>query len=82
MGDLSGTWAYLYQEGINERIIGIMIVSTGILIIADLLSEKKDIFQRIAEKPFYFRWTVYYLVILVIIAYGETQTKQFIYVQF
>ena len=81
-GYLNHSWIYLKGLGMNERIIGIMVISTGILIATDILSERRDILQRISEKSVYFRWAIYFLIILAIIVYGGTETKQFIYTQF
>jgi len=76
------SWTSLLQHGINERVMGIILVSTGILIMTDLLSEKKDVFLRLAASPVYVRWAVYYLVILLMIVYSTTGNRQFIYLQF
>ena len=79
---LHQAWIYLKGLGMNERVVGIMVISTGILIATDILSERRDILQRISEKSVYFRWAIYFLIILAIIVYGGTETKQFIYTQF
>ncbi len=79
---LTVSWDILLHHGINERIMGIMAISTGILVLTDILSEKKDIFQRLGEHSILIRWSIYYLLILVIIVYSAGGNRQFIYLQF
>jgi D-alanyl-lipoteichoic acid acyltransferase DltB (MBOAT superfamily) len=80
--EIKNSFILLYHNGINERLIIIMFLSTILLIITDILSEKKDILLRIAEKPLFIRWAIYYLLIIAIIAFSTTESKQFIYMQF
>jgi alginate O-acetyltransferase complex protein AlgI len=46
------------------------------------IQSKKNISEIICAKPAYFRWTVYYGVVLAIIFLGVFENRQFIYFQF
>jgi alginate O-acetyltransferase complex protein AlgI len=52
------------------------------LVFVDILSEKKDIMVRIAEKPVLVRWVIYWLIVMCIFAFGVFENRQFIYLQF
>jgi alginate O-acetyltransferase complex protein AlgI len=46
------------------------------------LKNNTDILKTILRSPVYVRWSIYYIVILLIITLGSFENKQFIYFQF
>jgi alginate O-acetyltransferase complex protein AlgI len=52
------------------------------LLYTDILSERRDFFDRLGEKPAWVRWSFYYLLVFSIILFGAVESKQFIYMQF
>ena len=78
----------LYELGLNVTEVNILIVSVAILIIVDLIREKKkmtlDAF--LFTQNVWFEWTVIILLIVMIFVFGEYgpafDAKQFIYFQF
>lgn len=72
----------LTMHGLNEIEVVVAFVSIAVLVFIDILSEKKEIWVRIAEKPLLLRWGIYYLLIISIIVFGVFENRQFIYLQF
>jgi alginate O-acetyltransferase complex protein AlgI len=72
----------LSGSGLSSHELILSLAGIFILLITDLLSEKKDIFLRIMEKPLLLRWILYYGVILAILFYGVFDKRPFIYQQF
>jgi len=63
-----------------ELVIGL--TSVGILVGVQLLQRHGDILQMLSRKPAWFRWLVYYFILLSILLSGNFGQKQFIYFQF
>jgi len=64
---------------------GEVIFSVFLIILLEVihaLQNKIDFNKFLGERPVVFRWAVYYLVILSIMAFGVFQSRQFIYFQF
>ena len=72
----------LTMHGLNENELFIAFASIALLVFIDILSEKKEILIRIAEKPLLIRWGIYYLLIISILMFGVFENRQFIYLQF
>jgi len=72
----------LTMHGLNETDLVIAFASIALLVFIDILSEKKEILIRIAEKPLLLRWGIYYLLIISILVFGVFENRQFIYLQF
>ena len=47
-----------------------------------LIERKKNIVEYISEKPFWQRWTIYFISMLCIVGFGNWGMKPFIYFQF
>jgi hypothetical protein len=52
------------------------------ILLTDQYSETKDSIERITSKRWAIRWSIYFLIILAIIIYGDFGQKTFIYQQF
>jgi hypothetical protein len=70
------------MHGLTEADLFIAFASIALLVFIDILSEKKEILIRIAEKPLLLRWGIYYLLIISILVFGVFENRQFIYLQF
>ena len=47
-----------------------------------LLQRREGVWKRLAEKPQWVRWSVYYGLIVAILLFGNVRSEQFIYFQF
>ena len=54
----------------------------GILLVVNLIERKKDIVTYVSEKPLLYRWSLYYTVIILLIAFGNYGIQEFIYFRF
>jgi len=68
--------------GLNWVQVVAGLVSLGFLLYTDILSEKRDFFERTREKPAIIRWSFYFILIFTIILFSAVESKQFIYTQF
>lgn len=66
----------------REEEFHIIVVALTILIVAQVLQAKGPIRPRLAAKPAWVRWPVYYAVIMLILCYGMFNNSPFIYFQF
>lgn len=57
-------------------------VFIGILFVVKLIERKKDIISYVSEKPTYLRWTIYYVMTLILITMGNYGLQEFIYFRF
>lgn len=53
-----------------------------LILLYDFFMSKGDLHLRFEKQPALFRWTVYYLIVFAIFAYGKIGTENFIYLQF
>ena len=60
----------------------IALVAIGFMEFIHLIQRHVGIRHMLSGKPIYLRWSVYYAMILFILAFGEFGLKQFIYFQF
>jgi D-alanyl-lipoteichoic acid acyltransferase DltB (MBOAT superfamily) len=72
----------LTHHGLTEADLGIAFISIALLMVIEILSEKKDIWLRISQKTILVRWSIYYLLIIAILVLGVFENRQFIYLQF
>ncbi|MDW7712004.1 MAG: MBOAT family O-acyltransferase [Deferrisomatales bacterium] len=54
----------------------------ALLLVIEVLDERRSIFQRLSAAPVALRWGVYYLVLFSLLILGRWQAKEFIYMQF
>ena len=68
--------------GMSDHIC-IVAGSTWLLILLyDFFMSKGDLHLRLENQPAFVRWTVYYLIVFAVFAYGKFGTENFIYLQF
>lgn len=53
-----------------------------LILLYDFFMSKGDLHLRLENQPAFVRWTVYYLIVFAVFAYGEFGTENFIYLQF
>ena len=70
------------QYGLSRRQLLAVVFFTAVMFFADILSEKKDILQRINEQPLLVRWGIYYFITYIILFFGTAGSKPFIYFRF
>jgi alginate O-acetyltransferase complex protein AlgI len=68
--------------GLNKSDLVLAPVLIAFIEIVHYMQSRVDIERIFLEKPRYFRWTIYYTSILVILYLGMYQNRQFIYFQF
>ncbi len=54
----------------------------ALLVVYEIIDERRPILQRLATAPLAARWGVYYAAIFALLLFGRWQTKEFIYMQF
>jgi D-alanyl-lipoteichoic acid acyltransferase DltB (MBOAT superfamily) len=64
----------------TEHILGFVLV--GLLIVVEIVDERRSIWQRLAAAPVMLRWGIYYIAIFALLLLGRWQAKEFIYMQF
>lgn len=78
----------LYQLGINRFQANILLVALVIMILVDLVREKKQerVDEFLSRQNLWFRWLFLLLMIVMVVVYGAYgqayDAKQFIYFQF
>ena len=78
MGTLSGELSF-GPSGF-QWIVGM--ASVGLLVFVEMLQGKGRVVDQLSKKPVWFRWSVYYGMILMFLFCGSFQSKEFIYFQF
>ena len=53
-----------------------------LILLYDFFMSKGDLHLRFEKQPALIRWTVYYLIVFAVFAYGKFGTENFIYLQF
>lgn len=53
-----------------------------LILLYDYFMSKSDLLLRFEKQPAFIRWTVYYLIVFAVFAYGKFGTENFIYLQF
>ena len=54
----------------------------GVLLAVEALDERRSVWVRLADRPLYVRWAVYYAVFVCLILLGTWNLQQFVYMQF
>jgi len=56
--------------------------ATSLLLIVDLIHERQNIWLLLKRQPTWFRWSIYYLLVLSILFFGEFSYNEFAYFAF
>lgn len=66
--------------GTGEILMPVILVA--ILMLAEVLDERKPMWERLGARPGYVRWAVYYALIVVLLVVGSWDSQDFVYMQF
>lgn len=62
--------------------IFISITLIAVLLVVEIIDEKRMLWERLRTQPVYVRWAVYYALIFSLVILGRWGLKQFVYMQF
>ena len=68
--------------GMSDHICIVAGSTLLLMLLYDFFMSKGDLHLRFEKQPAFVRWTVYYLIVFVVFAYGMFGTEDFIYLQF
>ena len=54
----------------------------AVLVGVEALDERRPLWERLAARPLYVRWGVYYALLICLIVFGMWELQQFVYRQF
>ncbi len=69
-------------RGFDAVELWLSLVSIVALEAVHLFQERRSVGRAIAARPAWFRWTLYFAVVLIILLFGRFDERQFIYFQF
>ncbi len=72
----------LQDYGLNNKEMALSVLLILFLETVQYLQGKRSIVQALACKPVWLRWSVYYILLIMIVVFGEFSQRQFIYFQF
>ena len=68
--------------GMSDHICIVAGAALLLMLLYDFFMSKGDLHLRFEKQPALLRWTVYYLIVFAVFAYGKFGTENFIYLQF
>lgn len=68
--------------GMSDHICIVAGSALLLILLYDFFMSKSDLHLRFEKQPAIVRWTVYYLIVFAVFAYGKLGTENFIYLQF
>ena len=68
--------------GMSDHICIVAGSTLLLMLLYDFFMSKGDLHLRFEQQPAFVRWTVYYLIVFAVFAYGMFGTEDFIYLQF
>lgn len=68
--------------GMSDHICIVAGAALLLMLLYDFFMSKGDLHLRFEKQPAVLRWTVYYLIVFAVFAYGKFGTENFIYLQF
>jgi D-alanyl-lipoteichoic acid acyltransferase DltB (MBOAT superfamily) len=72
----------LYSLTLNKFELIVALVSIGFMEFIQKIETQKDMRHLLSEKPIWIRWSIYYILLLFLILFGEYNDQAFIYFQF
>jgi hypothetical protein len=64
----------------TDQLLGVGLIA--LLLLIEILDERRAIWQRLASAPVVLRWGAYYAGIFALLILGRWQAQEFIYMQF
>ena len=68
--------------GMSDHICIVAGTALLLMLLYDFFMSKGDLHRRLEKQPILLRWTIYYLIVFALFAYGKFGTENFIYLQF
>ena len=68
--------------GMSDHICIVAGAALLLMLLYDFFMSKGDLHRRLEKQPILLRWTIYYLIVFALLAYGKFGTENFIYLQF
>lgn len=68
--------------GMSDHICIVAGAALLLMLLYDFFMSKGDLHRRLEKQPILLRWTIYYLIVFALFAYGKFGTENFIYLQF
>ena len=68
--------------GMSDHICIVAGAAVLLMLLYDFFMSKGDLHRRLERQPILLRWTIYYLIVFALFAYGKFGTENFIYLQF
>lgn len=68
--------------GMSDHICIVAGAALLLMLLYDFFMSKGDLHRRLERQPILLRWTIYYLIVFALFAYGKFGTENFIYLQF
>ena len=68
--------------GMSDHICIVAGAALLLMLLYDYLMSKRNQHRRLERQPILLRWTIYYLIVFALFAYGKFGTENFIYLQF
>ena len=72
----------LLQVRVADLDIMLSLTVVGVLLGVEALEERRSLWERLATRPTYVRWAVYYIILLTLVVLGSWNLNQFVYMQF
>ena len=72
----------LYSLGLGRYELIVALISIGLMEWIQGIEKPENMRQMFSEKTVWFRWAIYYVLILFLIFFGEYNDHAFIYFQF
>ncbi len=70
---------------LQARMTGTVLLSLGlvvVLLIAELVDERRPMWSSLRAQPIVVRWAVYYVLLIALVVLGNWNVSQFVYMQF
>ena len=68
--------------GMPDRNTLVCSITFVLLMVFEHYNQKNNLIKAISNKPTAVRWTVYYILLLILFIYGAFNTDTFVYLQF
>jgi hypothetical protein len=72
----------LYSLGLDRYQLIFSLISIGLMEVIEGIEPLQNMRQMFSKRKVWFRWGIYYVVILFLIFFGEYNDQAFIYFQF
>lgn len=75
-------WYSLSSIGTSPKALALGVILSFFVFWVEYWGRATTIYQKLAEQPLYVRWSTYWTILFMVIAFSESSASQFIYFQF